>query len=205
MTSTSSSCPSDSAPPRATPQRAARATSKAAGASAPRRAGCRARGHARSQVDRTRGRDREEKEEDAHAIIVAQLVEFPNECHGVEPCTILKEVVNAFAMEAVLAAMEEELGSETRPSQSHPSHAEDDTHHGADWRSGVMALGALGSQQAASSSYKQQQQSQDGEGDRVSHGWFHGAPASHAHARRAEHGRRPEHGRRRKRTARAAA
>ena len=48
-----------------------------------------------------------------------------------------------------------------------------------------MALGALGPQQPASSSYKQQQQSQDGEGDRVSHGWFHGR-RRHTHTRGAQ-------------------
>ena len=58
-------------------------------------------------------------------------------------------------------------------------------HHGADWRSGVMALGALGPQRPASSSYKQQQQSQDGESDRVSHGWFHGR-RRHTHTRGAQ-------------------
>ena len=56
---------------------------------------------------------------------------------------------------------------------------------GRNWRSGVMALGALGPQQPASSSYKQQQQSQDGEGDRVSHGWFHGR-RRHTHTRGAQ-------------------
>ena len=95
-------------------------------------------------------------------------------------------------MEAVLARWKRSSEGGVRPSQSHPSHAEATAHHGADWRSGVMALGALGPQRPASSSYKQQQQSQDGESDRVSHGWFTGAGVTHA--RRAEHGRRPEHG-----------
>ena len=48
-----------------------------------------------------------------------------------------------------------------------------------------MALGALGPQRPASSSYKQQQQSQDGESDRVSHGWFHGR-RRHTHTRGAQ-------------------
>ena len=88
-------------------------------------------------------------------------------------------------MEAVLARWKRSSEGGVRPSQSHPTHAEATAHHGADWRSGVMALGALGPQRPASSSYKQQQQSQDGEGDRVSHGWFHGR-RRHTHTRGAQ-------------------